>query len=450
MRSLQSKAREKILLEQKLSSGEAGDKQGKCCYLCHDKGINLWFKVGEPYLLCYSCFRTIYFELVFPRIATIERARNATRMIEKIIRHSKASLEYPESVIHPPPSKAPVNPGSTEKACPRCTFLNPDGDTCEACGFRFLPSTLVCEACNVDCIKNKKSLCTTGQTHVPWLCEFCSQYYTLDVNFCSCGAKREWVCSFCSTSQRSFLNEHGTRCCESCGALNTAENAAEHFFATYSGQQEGAENSTVFGVNDPDTLKELRRQDEIESNLNRLNARLKSLRIKKYARVSDGNCLFSAIAHQLFGRRRLAHVVRALTVNYIELHKDDYKLYFEGDSAFNDYVKEMKKHGVWGDELCISAAARCFCVDIHVISSVEGQWYHSFLHNNIPLSATNQEKVQKGLPPVSLFLAYQNPVHYDDLELKGVKKINFTDCLVPFQKIIESEREDIARTQNLS
>ena len=69
----------------------------------------------------------------------------------------------------------------------------------------------------------------------------------------------------------------------------------------------------------------------------------------------DGNCLFRALSHPYGDFDR----VRACVVDHIDDHWERYEPFVAGEDR-GSYVRDMRRHGTWGDELVISA----YC-DVH-------------------------------------------------------------------------------------
>lgn len=456
MRSLQSRIREKILVQEKQNKKEVDDSQlRKTCWLCGSTGSPR-FRLRDHTSLCFICFRTVYFELLLPRIDNDVRARHTSqiiRSIDKLVEEGSADARDSLEVFFP--SQLSASRFSRESSpltaaigwdCPLCTYSNPDkkDNVCAACGFQLMAKACVCEQCGVDCSSLKNSKCRNGAPHVIWYCEHCKVFNTLDDDYCKCGKNREWVCSQCTQRHSYPRNQDGLRYCNTCCSYNTPDDVVQgqitvdlelHHLRT----QELAKE-TVFGVNDSETLRQKNRQVEIDNNYKRLMRRLKKLDLRQNKRVSDGNCLFAAIANQLFGREEISYVVRLMIVQYMENNIDEYALLFDGKREMMEYLRKMKQNGTWGDELCLNAAARCFRVDIHVLSSTEGRWHLVFRSDDLATSKVQPKRGKVKGSPIALFLSYQSPVHYEDIELDGVKKINFTDYVIPeLQKIIEAE-----------
>lgn len=382
------------------------------------------------------------------------------------------------------PQGPPSPPSSPQRRlywnCPRCTYVNPlRAKRCEACDFAN-STTVQCPHCRHPCpvdheaAKAQRSVCSDGQPHVPWCCGECGQVNTLDGDTCEhCRKERYWACTYCTALHNVGRAKDGLRYCATCGSYNTPEDIqrgqetidAEHKKANRMAacqQDAGAEvEGVVFGVNDAQTLAEQQRQKEIEENTARLNRRLDKLQIRRISQKSDGNCLFSALAHQLFGNHQLHYLVRSCVVAYMRENPADYVILFDGEGEWSQYVNQMKENGTWGDELCINAAARCFCVNIHVITSDPERWHMVFQQDELGKSETNLRDKLPAAPSESdirsplrsppqgathangkaagggaattlcLFLAYLYPVHFDDVTPSDVPAVVLSDLMIP-------------------
>ena len=366
-------------------------------------------------------------------------------------------------------------------SCPRCTFLNAAlSRVCEACAF-VNPGTVRCPVCNALCpigSSNTTNRCSNGDVHRIWDCRDCGALNTLDGDRCHfCKQPRYWACSHCTALHHVARDGDGMRYCPTCGSYNTPEDVldgqakidkdcqhAEMVTAqrkvnqgSDSPKTTSGAHEVVFGVNDSQTLEERARQKEIEGNERRLQDRLNRLHISRNVQKTDGNCLFSALANQLFGQPRLHYLVRSLATAYMNYHADDYSILFDGEAEWRSYISAMKEQGTWGDELCLNAAARCFHVNIHVITSDKDRWHIVFQYEQLGQSKskkngnneaaagtiTNSEAPETGSPKkkamsprtppvyegVSVFLAYLGPVHYDDITPSPVKPLMLGELL---------------------
>jgi OTU domain-containing protein 3 len=65
----------------------------------------------------------------------------------------------------------------------------------------------------------------------------------------------------------------------------------------------------------------------------------------------DGNCLFRSVADQIEGNENNHYFYRTSAIDYMEENQDHFKFFIEDDRSFEDYIKEMKKDGIWGGNL---------------------------------------------------------------------------------------------------
>ena len=66
----------------------------------------------------------------------------------------------------------------------------------------------------------------------------------------------------------------------------------------------------------------------------------------------DGNCLFSAFAHQIYGNISMQSEVRATAVEYIANNPDEFKSFVE-NSDIDEYIACLSTDREWGDNLAI-------------------------------------------------------------------------------------------------
>ncbi|RQM23345.1 hypothetical protein B5M09_011802 [Aphanomyces astaci] len=84
--------------------------------------------------------------------------------------------------------------------------------------------------------------------------------------------------------------------------------------------------------------------DQYVHALHRMNLRL-------HAVEGDGNCLFRAVSHQLYGDDQHHGIVRRFCMDYMELQRHFFEPFIVGDaSAFDRYVRHKRLDAVWGDD----------------------------------------------------------------------------------------------------
>ena len=87
---------------------------------------------------------------------------------------------------------------------------------------------------------------------------------------------------------------------------------------------------------------------------------------RKIHRVApDGNCLFRALSHQVFGDQMYHTQMRAALVTQMSNNLEKYQPFYIGRNPFHQHVSSMCKDGIWGTQLEIQAAADCLGLPIY-------------------------------------------------------------------------------------
>lgn len=99
----------------------------------------------------------------------------------------------------------------------------------------------------------------------------------------------------------------------------------------------------------------------------------------------DGNCLFSAIAHQinnLFGITFNHTMVRYDLVKYIEENKKEERIWLallnniqdvpdntgiSAEDKIEHYIRNLYTDGIWGGEDILIAASEYYLVNVHIL-----------------------------------------------------------------------------------
>ena len=140
--------------------------------------------------------------------------------------------------------------------------------------------------------------------------------------------------------------------------------------------------------------------------------------------AGDGNCLFNAIALQLYGDAEPDQPaqLRAAAMNWIRTHPDDFGefIYGETGESVPQYVARMSQNGVYGGDIEIRALSQRFKLPFVV--------YSYSTHTNTMTSVLfDNEGTLRDVPPVTL-LHGGIVLHYDALFL------NIAD-MYPFRNI---------------
>mmetsp|Transcript_9648 Transcript_9648/g.17765 ORF Transcript_9648/g.17765 Transcript_9648/m.17765 type:complete len:546 (-) Transcript_9648:1879-3516(-) len=158
--------------------------------------------------------------------------------------------------------------------------------------------------------------------------------------------------------------------------------------------------------------------------------------------VGDGNCLFRAISHQVYGTAAHHALVREYCVNYMEYER----AYFEpfvvgGKDGFDAYVAHKRKSGVWGDDIELQAMCELYDrpAEVYTFDAYEGARCLRTFHED------NRRR-----PP--MMLSFYGGGHYD-----SIQGPNFTSGLsydvgrLEEQRISYSmQKQQGQRSENLS
>lgn len=157
------------------------------------------------------------------------------------------------------------------------------------------------------------------------------------------------------------------------------------------------------------------RQDHIQEGVNIIAKRLTSLNLVQVPMEDDGNCLFRALAHQIFGDPSKHAAVRAAVCEHMRAHKSsDYDFLFSSPEECDAYINNMMEDGMWGDELCLRASIDSFGLTVHVLSSSESDYYVKYTPNMYVVEEEWGETMD-------VFLAFIAPLHYNSIILCGHK-----------------------------
>ena len=132
--------------------------------------------------------------------------------------------------------------------------------------------------------------------------------------------------------------------------------------------------------------------------------RMRNLGLHVVEVQSDGNCLFRAVAHQLFLDEERHLELRQLCANHITQHRNRFSVFVSCD--FDEYLRRMLIPGTWGDDLEIRALEeimdRLICI------------YSSESRELKPLNTNfDEQKLLKNVAPV--ILSYHGHNHYNSV-----------------------------------
>ncbi|GJQ14954.1 hypothetical protein GpartN1_g6745.t1 [Galdieria partita] len=88
----------------------------------------------------------------------------------------------------------------------------------------------------------------------------------------------------------------------------------------------------------------------------------------------DGNCLFRAVADQLYGSQDYHEHVRNKVCDYMQANGDFFCQFLTTERPFVQYVQDMRKDGTWAGNIELQAVSLAFHVNIR-IHQLEEPWY---------------------------------------------------------------------------
>ena len=93
--------------------------------------------------------------------------------------------------------------------------------------------------------------------------------------------------------------------------------------------------------------------------------------------LSDGNCMFRSIAHQVVGDASKHLSLRHTVVNFSAMNVEALKGYYcDKEISINSHFDRMQNAGCWGTQLEIKATATLFQIPVYVLtdSLIVGEW----------------------------------------------------------------------------
>ncbi|GMI89023.1 otubain-like deubiquitinase 1 [Hibiscus trionum] len=125
--------------------------------------------------------------------------------------------------------------------------------------------------------------------------------------------------------------------------------------------------------------------------------RAKGLEVKRM--LEDGNCLFRAVADQVYGDSEAYDLIRQMCIDYMERERDHFSQFIT--EGFTSYCKRKRRDKVYGNNVEIQALSEMYNRPIHIYS-------YSIEPINIFHGSYNTET-----PPVRL--SYHHGNHYNSL-----------------------------------
>ncbi|GJN03013.1 hypothetical protein PR202_ga20410 [Eleusine coracana subsp. coracana] len=125
--------------------------------------------------------------------------------------------------------------------------------------------------------------------------------------------------------------------------------------------------------------------------------RVKGLEIRKMA--EDGNCLFRAVADQVYGDAEAYDMARQMCVDYMERERDHFSQFIT--EGFTSYCKRKRRDKVYGNNVEIQAFAEMYNRPIHIYS-----------YSTDPINIF-QGSYNTDVPPIRL--SYHHGNHYNSV-----------------------------------
>ncbi|CAN6250600.1 unnamed protein product [Urochloa humidicola] len=165
-----------------------------------------------------------------------------------------------------------------------------------------------------------------------------------------------------------------------------------------------------------------------KADMTEFRAQLDSLGLKIVEVNADGNCFFRAMGDQLEGSEEEHMKYRAMVVDYIVKHREDFEPFIEDEVPFEEYCDSMLKDGTWAGHMELQAASlltrRNIC--IHMLNSP--RWY---INNFSGREATNM-----------IHLSYHHGEHYNSVRLRE------DPCQGPAMPVLIKTDSNISSTNN--
>ncbi|KAI4373608.1 hypothetical protein MLD38_011716 [Melastoma candidum] len=108
------------------------------------------------------------------------------------------------------------------------------------------------------------------------------------------------------------------------------------------------------------SYEDLERERQFEIDIRRV----KGLEVKRM--LEDGNCLFRAIADQVYGDSEAYDLVRQMCMDYLERERDHFSQFITEN--FSTYCKRKRRDKVYGNNMEIQALSEMYNRPIHIYS----------------------------------------------------------------------------------
>merc|ERR1712150_360959 len=119
----------------------------------------------------------------------------------------------------------------------------------------------------------------------------------------------------------------------------------------------------------------------------------------------DGNCLFRALADQLYGSPDRYKRLRQEVVQYMRTHREDFEPFHDEHDPFDHHLELLEQDGTYAGNDVLVAFARSYNVTIVIHQLNEALWN---------ISPNGEEKCDQ-----ELHISYHNGDHYNSIRRKG-------------------------------
>lgn len=164
---------------------------------------------------------------------------------------------------------------------------------------------------------------------------------------------------------------------------------------------------SVPGSGDKDSEKRTRQITELSNRYEHYMSTLRSNGLVVVPVAGDGNCLFRAISHQVYGDDSFHHVVRAKCMDYMEVDSAFFSQFVEGGlEAFGRYLEAKRCNACWGDDPEIQAICELYDRPAEI-------WAYDPTLGAKKLRTFHEAAGSSHLPPIRV--SYYGGGHYDSI-----------------------------------
>jgi len=157
-----------------------------------------------------------------------------------------------------------------------------------------------------------------------------------------------------------------------------------------------------------------------EGYISVFNNRLHTLGLSSLDVGGNGDCLFKAVAHQLYNDASRHLEIRAAGVQYLQDNPDQFKESLTDNMTWSQYLTEMSRQGTWADHIVIQAVADAMNLKINIVESSE---------NFAEITLVEATCVSQNCRTV--YIGHIGEVHYVSTVQRSLDKVDsnvFIDC----------------------